>query len=169
MIKYLKKYLILFSALVFSRAIVIAGNIENLEILRGDINSQKALLLQKIEKSEASDELLKFKAGFLFENGDYDGCIEALKKIGSSDYTVNKLLALSYYYTGIPTTALYHFDMIAAEAEKSKDGEILFYRARTLEGKNLFEEALTAYGKIQEGAYAAKAAGRYDALVKNLP
>ncbi len=202
MINYLKKYLILFSILAFSSVLIAApeaadftdkpktasavpeaadasaaGDIDKLEILRGKINSDKALLLQKIEKAElkvrrggeAEDGLLKFKAGFLFDNGDFEGCVETLKKIAITDYSANRLFALSYYYTGEPTSALYHFDMISAEAEKLRDGEILFYRARTLEGKNLFEEALTAYGKITEGVFAGRAAERKEALVKNLP
>ncbi len=156
-----------------------AGNISELEALRDNINSDKAFLLQEIEKAElkarrgggadALNGLLKFKAGFLFENGDFEDCIETLKTIGAADYRVNRLLALSYYYTGDPTSALYHFDMVAKEAETRRDGEILFYRGRTLEGKNLFEEALTAYGKVKEGAFAEKAAKRKEALVKNLP
>ena len=172
MIKYLKKYPILLSALIFSRSILLASSIAELEALRGQINADKALLLQKVEEAEKlspADEILKFKASFLFENGDYDGCIETLQQVSAADYSVNRLFALSYYYTGSPTPALYHFDMIEAEAEKAGDGETLFYRARTLEGKNLFEEALNAYGKIKTGDFALKAAERYEALVKNLP
>ncbi|MCD6311219.1 MAG: DUF3857 domain-containing protein, partial [Elusimicrobia bacterium] len=156
-----------------------AGDIKDLEALRRNINSDKALLLKKIEEAElkvcggveagASDELLKFKAGFLFENGDFEGCIETLKKTGAADYQVNRLLALSYHYTGDPTAALYHFDMILTEAGTRGDGEILFYRAKTLEGKNLFEEALNAYGKIKTGDFAKRAGERFNALVKNLP
>ncbi|MEA2081141.1 MAG: DUF3857 domain-containing protein [Elusimicrobiota bacterium] len=168
----MKKYLILFSALVFSSGVSAAGNIGELEADHKNINSDKLLLLQKIEKFESagtSDELLKFKAGFLFESGDFEGCIETLKKVRETDYQVNRLFALSHYYTGEPTAALYHFDTVAKEAENLKDGEILFYRARTLEAKNLFEDAVTAYGKVREGAYAVKAAQRSDALVKKLP
>ncbi|PKM99204.1 MAG: hypothetical protein CVU78_07460, partial [Elusimicrobia bacterium HGW-Elusimicrobia-2] len=174
----MRKYPILLSALVFSRSILFA-DIAGLEAQRDQINAEKALLLQGIERSEleadrggkpaSSDEILKFKAGFLFDNGDYDGCIETLKKVSATDYSANRFFALSYYYTGSPTSALYHFDMIEGEADKAGDGELLFYRARTLEGKNLFEEALTAYGKIKAGEFADKAAGRYNELVKNLP
>ncbi|MFH2083759.1 MAG: DUF3857 domain-containing protein [Candidatus Omnitrophota bacterium] len=194
MINYLRKYPILLSALVFSSATITgakqpdlpekidktgAVNIEVLEAQRLLIEIDNYSLLNKIVVTDLDarrsgdtrsyDEILKFKAGFLFDNGDYDGCIETLKNVSAADYSANRLFALSYYYTGSPTSALYHFDMIEGEAEKVGDGELLFYRARTLEGKNLFEEALNAYGRIKTGEFADKAAGRYNELVKNLP
>ncbi|MFH1353119.1 MAG: DUF3857 and transglutaminase domain-containing protein [bacterium] len=172
MINYLKKSQVLFSLLLFLQCASANQVIDKLKAQRDDISARKAALLREFERAieeNPSDEVFFLKAEFLFENGSYADCIETLKKLSRADYQVNRLFALSYYYTGSLTEALYHFDMIAEDAAKTADGEVLFYTARTQERKNLFEEALNTYGKILSGKFVSEAAGKISELRKNIP
>jgi len=164
---------VVFSFLLINQtALLFGGHLEKALILNRQLSENKTEIIREFQLAEAedpSDALYQQQALFYFENGKYEVCISSIKKIKKADYGANRLLALAYYFTGSFTDALHHFEIVISEAQIRKDDEAIFYFAKTQEKKNLFEEALKTYGKVEDPAFRPQATERISKLEKQIP
>ncbi|MEA1965088.1 MAG: DUF3857 domain-containing protein [Candidatus Aerophobetes bacterium] len=87
-----------------------------------------------------------------YEHGEFKKAIQTLLPVYKKeerDFSLAKLLALSYFKKGEYTDALAIFE----EYRECEDEEFLFFYAKTCEEKNLYDKALELYNRIKGKEY----------------
>ncbi len=114
---------------------------------------EKALTM--LPAGKLKDSVL-FKLGRLyFQGGDYAAAVNVFNRIHAKE--AQRMLAISYFKDSDFTSALEVFN----KNKDIKDGEYLFYYARTLEKSNLYDQALVVYDAIKSHfAFGEKARKR---------
>jgi len=113
---------------------------------------------KELAKKSGGRSQLYLELGRLYYSyGDFESAAQAFKK--SSEEEAQRLLAVSYYRIGEFADALDAF-----AKKEIKDAEYLYYQGLTCEKLNLFDEALSAYRKIENGRWKAMAAQRIDII-----